>query len=222
MSKLITPDQIKHNFNILGCAQLYDSSPKNGHIIKLPLVARTPIKKAAGPVFPVITDNDMLPCLQGLEAAPPGSVLYIKNVSEQSEALAGDIFVTAAREQGLAAVIVEGAIRDIDTLQELNFPIFSTEVTFASAKTAKAASTTVPSPISCEGFVMDPEDWIFIDSDGVLVIKQKMVTTVYKAAMILHNREEELRNQLESGKRLSDLCGLNDYLAGRATLRFEA
>jgi 4-hydroxy-4-methyl-2-oxoglutarate aldolase len=215
--------EIKDSFQLLGCAQLYDAAMKYSYCLTIPLKSRTSIKKLAGPIFPIITDNDMLPCLQALDLAPRGSVLFIHNISaEYSEALAGDIFVTAAREQGLGGLIVNGAVRDIDVIDNMGFPVFSKEVTFVSAKTANVASTSVPATIKLPNVVLEPGDWIFADSDGVLLVKQKFMGIVYKAAMVLSNREEDLRIKLLDKNRLSDLCGLHDYLEGRAPLKFDA
>lgn len=214
--------EMKQSFQLLGCAQLHDAAMQYSTYLKVSLTTRTSIKKLAGPVFPVITDNDMLPCLQALDAAPAGSVLFVQNQSGKSEALAGDIFVTAAKQQGLEGLIVNGAVRDIDVIENMGFPVFSNSVTFVSAKTAKAASAAIPATVVLDGVELEPMDWIFADSDGVLLIKKKYMKTVYKAAMMLRNREEDLRQRIAGGERLSDLCGLHDFVAGKAELKFEA
>lgn len=212
---------IKEDFKSLGCAQLYDAATKYCKVLPLSLKSRTAINCLAGPVFPVITDNDMLPCLQALDLAPEGSIIFIHNQSEVSEALAGDIFVTAAISQNIEGLVINGAVRDIDTIESMGLPVFSKEVTFVSAKTAQVASNNIPCKISIDDFEIEPNDWIFIDSDGALLVKETYLSVVYKSAKILRKREEELRMRLINGERLSELCGLKDYLEGNGLLRFE-
>ncbi|KOP23024.1 demethylmenaquinone methyltransferase [Hapalosiphon sp. MRB220] len=213
--------RVSQAFEKMGCAQLQDASSEHTHVLNLPIVCRTPRKRMAGPVFPVETANDMLPCLQALDQAPPGSILFIQNTAEQSEALAGDIFVTAAYQQGLGGLIVNGAVRDIDFLPELNFPVFSRSVTYVSAKTAEIPAVKLPCSIYLGTFLLEPGDWIFGDSDGLLLIKQKHLSAVFAAATVLRDREETLKTALLKGQRLGVICGLEDFLAGRGELKFE-
>jgi regulator of RNase E activity RraA len=207
-------------FGALGCALLHDAAPEYAKVVDAPLRSRTHLS-AVGPVFPVATDNDMLPCLQALDMAPPGWVILVRNTAAESEALAGDIFATACKQRGIAGLIVEGAVRDVDTLQGLGFPVYSSQVTYVSAKTAKVPARQVPETVTVGSCTMEPGDWIIADSDGVLTLPERYVNAVLHAAALLGQREEELKGKLRGGETLSELCGLADFLAGRAPLRFE-
>lgn len=215
-------ESIQRAFKKMGCAQLHDASNQYTHVLRLPITARVPGKQLAGPVFPVITHNDMLPCLQALDMAPKDSILFIHNVAEQSEALAGDIYVTAAKSQGISGIIINGAIRDIDFLAEIDLPVYSRDVTYVSAKTAQVPAAELPSCIDFEDFTLELGDWIFADSDGLLVVKEKHLSAVFNGAVILQNREQELKDRLKKGERLGELCGLRDFLEGRGPLKFDA
>ncbi|WP_424217327.1 RraA family protein (plasmid) [Streptomyces sp. BI20] len=208
-------------FAPLGCALLHDAAPDHAAVVDAPLRSRTPGLPIAGPVFPVHTDNDMLPVLQALDQAPPGWVILVRNTAARSEALAGDIMATACKHRGLAGLIVDGAVRDVDTLPAIGFPVHSTEVTFVSAKTAKVPARQVPETVTVGGRTLRPGDWIFADGDGVLTVPAETAGPVIRAAVLLGRREEELRARLRAGETMGDLCGLADFLAGRAPLRFE-
>ncbi|WP_460060568.1 RraA family protein [Streptomyces sp. YKOK-I1] len=217
----VTVRRLASLFDRLGCALLHDAAPDVATVVDTPLRSRTPGLSAAGPAFPVATDNDMLPCLQALDLAPPGSVIVVHNTTERSEALAGDIYVTACKERGIAGLIVDGAVRDVDSLPEMAFPVFSSQVTYVSAKTAKAPAREVPESVTLGSCTLRPGDWIFADGDGVLTVTQRYVSAVLRAAVLLAEREEELKGKLRAGETLGELCGLGDFLAGRAPLRFE-
>lgn len=221
---LYVPDRmlkVQQEFCRMGCAQLRDAAPEYTHVLDLPLTQRTPGKRLAGQVFPVETENDMLPCLQALDAAPQGAILFIQDISGKSEALAGDIYVTAASQQGLGGLIVNGAARDVDFLPELNFSVFSRSINYVSAKMAKTPSMNIPCSVQLGDLLLEPGDWIFGDGDGLLVIKQQYFSAVFTGALMLCGREEALKAALREGRRMSELCGLEDFLAGRAELKFE-
>jgi 4-hydroxy-4-methyl-2-oxoglutarate aldolase len=205
----------------LSCALLRDAAPSYTRVVQSSVRCRTPGRSAAGPVFPVSTANDMLPCLQALHEAPAGSVIVLCNTAAESEALAGDIFVTACKQRGLGGLVVQGAVRDVDALQDLDFPVFSSQVTYQSAKTAKVPAARVPQTVTIGSCTLEPGEWLIADGDGMLAIPGKYVSAIARAAILLNQREEELKTRLRGGETLGDLCGLDDFLAGRAPLRFE-
>lgn len=206
----------------LSCAALYDASGGRAHHVDIRAECRTRAHRFAGPVVPVATGNDMLPGLQALHVARPGEVLYVRNEGPGNDALAGDIFLSAAREQKVAALVVEGAVRDLDECENFGVPVYSTDVTFVSAKTAVEPARDVPVPLEMQGFALEPGMWLFGDRDGLVAVSAEDVGAVIKAALLLAERERELRSQILGGDvRLTDLIGLEDYLAGRGDLTFE-
>ncbi len=208
-------------FASVGCAQLYDACGGRARPIGAGLTLRTPGLRLAGPAVTVGTDNDMLPGLQALAAAPPGAVLYLQNQGSGNDALAGDIFLSACRQQQVAGLVIEGAVRDIDQLTEIGVPVFSSTVSFVSAKTAESPAREVPEVLIVEGRELVPGTWLFGDSDGLLAVPARYVTAVCTAAALLHKREEQLRKTLEEGAApLSELIGLRAYLAGEGELSF--
>ncbi|MCX4778470.1 RraA family protein [Streptomyces sp. NBC_01264] len=231
-----TPDEqriaeIRADFAGFGCAQLRDAAPKYVEVVAWPLQRRTPVTHLAGPAFPVATDNDMLPVLQGLDATPPGHVLLVTNTAPRSEALAGDILATAAVAQGLGGLVVNGAVRDVGYLRGLDLAVYSTEVDIISAKTALVPAAQLPMevtvPIVDESGSVDATievgagDWVFGDEDAVVLVRARHLSAVFSAARILQGQEEQLREALRGGHRLSEVCGLHDYIAGTGPLRMD-
>jgi 4-hydroxy-4-methyl-2-oxoglutarate aldolase len=215
------PSRISRAFARIGCAQLYDACGGHAWPVDAGLRLRTPGLRLAGPAVPVGTDNDMLPALQALDAAAPGSVLYVQNQGTGNDALAGDIFLTACRQQGIAGLVVEGAVRDVDQLTDIGVPVFSSDVTFVSAKTAVSPAREVPETLVVDGRELVPGTWLFGDGDGLLAVPAEYASAVSAAALLLHEREEELRHALAEGEaRLGDLIGLRAYLNGEKALSF--
>ncbi len=212
---------VHNRFNSLGCAQLNDASRKRTIPLDGSIVNRIRHMKLSGPAYPVNAENDMLPGLQALYTAPRGAVLFINNVAPVSEALVGDIFVLDAARRGLGGIVVNGAIRDLDDIEELGVPVFSRSVTFISAKTAVSPSRVVPDRVSVSGVEIVPGDWIFGDNDGMLVVRRQHVSAVLNGALVVEKREAALKVAIASGQSLGDLSGLPGFLAGQGPLKFE-
>lgn len=217
---------IQAKFQESGCAQLSDACSKSnleemGFSLGLNIINRTPNIKLCGPVFPVNTENDMLPCLQALHEAPQGYVIFLNNLSEESEALAGDIFVTDAIRAKCSGLVINGAVRDVADINKLGFPVFSKTVNFVSAKTAVKPARTVPEAVIVNGKTIYPNDWIFGDNDGVFVVRQKYLTALMFSIQVVQAREDELKTEIMKGNRIGDLCGLTDFVEGKATLKFD-
>jgi 4-hydroxy-4-methyl-2-oxoglutarate aldolase len=211
---------IAARFSEIGVAQIADAAGSVISVLDLPLRRRTAATHICGPAFPVQTNDDMLPCLQALAAAPAGSVLYIANIAERSEALIGDLFAEAAQAQGLAGIVVDGAARDLADIGPMNFPIFSTSVTFVSARTTDLPCDTIPQPVRSGGVLIGPGDWIFGDPDGFCVVPTSRVDAALMGAAVLRNHELKLKERLRGGDRLDVLTGLDKFLAGTGDLGF--
>ncbi|WP_102582713.1 RraA family protein [Vibrio tasmaniensis] len=211
--------KIKRSFEKFGCAQIYDSAMEYCQRIELDVTCVTTDNVLAAPVYPVNTNNDMLPCIQALEHTPKGWCVFLNNTASRSEALAGDIYCTAACSQGLAGIVINGAIRDIDHLDSISIPVYAREITFQSAKTAEVPAAELPQKVNIDDVTLSYGDWIFADSDGMLVVKREHLSAVFASATILHKQEERFRRKLESGERLSVLIGLDAFLRGEQELR---
>ena len=213
--------EVREAFARVSTAQMADAAGQLVQRVDRPFVARNGRPRVCGPAFPVETDDDMLPCLQALAAVPRGHVLVIVNRTSPSEALVGDIYLTSALVQGVAGVVVDGAVRDLEDLQEIDVPVFSTEVTFASARTTDRRADAVPATVSLGGADIAPGDWICGDLDGFLVAPAREVRAVMLAAAILREREEALRATIRgTGSTLAELTNLESYLRGEAPLGF--
>jgi 4-hydroxy-4-methyl-2-oxoglutarate aldolase len=211
---------VRERFRAIGVAQLSDVGGEYVRVLRLALTARTRPKEVCGPLFPVETDNDMLPCLQALASAPAGAVVYIKNRAEESEALVGDIFATAAHVQGLGGIVVDGAVRDLADLGEMEIPVFSTSVTFLSARTTTVRALTVPHSVRSGGTTLSPGEWLFGDPDGFLVVPAEHANALLLGGRLLRDREESLKDAIRRGEPFSKITGLDGFLAGSGPLGF--
>lgn len=218
--------RVRDEFESLSTSQLRDAAPARVAVSHWRLIRRGRQERLVGPVFPVQTANDMLPVLQGVQACPPGWILVLENTSEKSEALAGEIVATAAVQQGLGGLVIKGALRDTKEVAASNLPVWSTDVNIVSAKTAAQPAASIPgmwpsglSPMVNLSFRVG--DWLIIDRDAAVTVRDAEISAVFGAARLLAAREGMLLEALRAGRRLDDIVGLDAYLRGEGPLAME-
>ncbi len=133
-----------------------------------------PSMKVAGPALTVeVRPGDNLMLHAALAMAQPGDVIIVDGKADQTCALIGEIMVTQAKARGLAGVIIDAAVRDVEALQALGFPVFSFGANPCGP--TKLVPGRVNWPISIGGVVVNPGDLVVGDADGVVVIERERV-----------------------------------------------
>ncbi|WP_312116346.1 RraA family protein [Brevibacillus reuszeri] len=138
--------------------------------------------RIAGRAFTVqMPIGDNLTVLQAIREAQPGDVLVIDAKGDTYRAIAGDFIVGLAQTLGIQGIVVDGVIRDIIGIKQLDFPVFCKGTTVAAS--AKAGWGQMNVPISCGGTSISPGDMIVGDADGVVVIPQSMEQQILSQAL---------------------------------------
>jgi len=118
-------------------------------------------------VFP----GDNLMVHKSLDLASPGDVLVIDASSSMMTAVIGDLVSTKARHRGIAGVVVDGLVRDLDGILALgDLPVFARGTTPLGP--LHRGPGEVNYPVSVGGIVVNPGDVIVGDADGVVVVPQ--------------------------------------------------
>ncbi len=163
----------------------------------------------AGPAVTAdCAEGSLLAVFAALEHADPGDVLCM--TAPGLTAYLGDLLATKILNRGLVAVVVDGLIRDSDTLARLPISIFARGVTPAARRGSDPGRSMVP--ILVGGVEVNPGDWIAGDGDGVVVmpadeldaileraeegarIKATMMARIKVGASVLDAVNEEGRN----------------------------
>ncbi|WP_379969261.1 RraA family protein [Ectobacillus sp. sgz5001026] len=134
--------------------------------------------KLAGRALTVkVPVGDNLAVLKAIRESKPGDILVIDAKGDQYRAIAGDFVVGMAKTLGVGGIVVDGVIRDIIGIKELNFPVFSKGTAVASS--GKTGIGDINIPISCGGASITPGDIIVGDADGVVVIPQSIEQEIF-------------------------------------------
>lgn len=138
--------------------------------------------KIAGEAYTVkLPVGDNLHLLKALKEVKPGDILMVDVKGDTYRAIAGDFVVGMMQTLEVGGLVVDGVIRDLMDIKELNFPVFSKGTTVSSG--GKNGPGEINVPISCGGTSVNPGDIVVGDVDGVVVIPRDQAQAVLEKAL---------------------------------------
>lgn len=163
-------------------------------------------KKVVGKAVTVFTlDGDWAKPVEAIDLAKEGDVIVIK-CSGDSSAIWGELATRSCINKRIAGVVIDGAVRDVDDIIKLGFPIFAKKVVPNAGEPKGFGEINVK--IVCGGVEVNPGDWIIADDNGVMVIPKKRVYEIARRALEVKKNEDRVRAEIVSGKTLADVIEL--------------
>jgi len=141
-----------------------------------------------------------------VELAGPADIIVIEQHADAEAASWGGLLSLGASVRGVAGVIVDGPVRDIDEARALHFPVFARKLT---AKTARGRIVELGTnvPITFEGVVVNPGDYAIADSSAVIFIAAADIDRVLDAAEAIAAKEEAMANAVRAGEPIGTVMG---------------
>jgi 4-hydroxy-4-methyl-2-oxoglutarate aldolase len=168
-----------------------------------------PSAHALGPAFTVQgAAGDNLALHHAVSTAEPGEIVVLAVDEEQQIAHLGEIVALAARERGVAGVVVDGAVRDRAQLEEIGVPVFHRGT--SPRGPGKSGPGALRVPVTMAGVEISPGDLVCADADGIAVVGAGVAAAVVKAAEALEAREREIIAAISRGETTVDIYGLED------------
>lgn len=143
-----------------------------------------------------------------------GDVLVIDGQGELNTALWGTLITEAARLNGLAGVVIDGAVRDIASIRRDHLPVFARGVVPNAGGAEYSGELNVP--IQCGGVPVRPNDWIVGDEDGVVVIPLERLDAVVEKAELLSKLEKRIAHAVRRGMDLASILRYDEVLARKS------
>jgi len=165
--------------------------------------------KVCGPALTVeCPPQDNLMLHVAVAGAEPGVVIVATVGGYLLAGAWGEILTEAARARGVAGLVIDGAVRDIDAIEALQFPVFSRGLAIGSC--SKEQSGTVNVAIELGGVEVRTGDLVFGNADGLVIVPAERMDEVYTAAVARRDREADIIAGLREGRTTMDLLGLSD------------
>jgi len=168
-----------------------------------------PEQKIAGPALTVNLSIDCLvDCMPVLSRAQPGDVIVLACHGAMQTAMWGGLMSTLSQKVGIAAGIVDGAIRDVDEIRDLDFPVWYRGTVPRPSPTAVHNQTEpvqVNVPVVISGQVIAPGDIVVADENGIAVVPSANAEEVLAGTRHQIDKERVIREKIKSGAGVAQL-----------------
>ena len=199
--------QLKEAFSKVSTPNISDAMHKKGamHGIR-------PIKLGfhmVGEALTVSTINgDWAKPIEAIDKAKKGQVIVV-DVDGGETAIWGELATWSAKVKGLAGVVIDGAIRDLDDIVKMDFPMFCRHIS-SSAGEPKGFGE-IGAEIQCGGQTAHSGDWIIGDDSGVVVVPREIAQEIANRALDVKEHEDRIREEIKGGGSLGSVLKLKKW-----------
>lgn len=141
-----------------------------------------------------VPEGDNLMFHKAMDLAQPGDIIVIDAGGDVSRAIFGELMITYCKSRGIAGVVVDGSVRDADTLEQMDFPVYAKGVTPNGPYKNGPGEINVPVVIG--GKMICPGDILVGDRDGLIVIKPEDAKALAEATREVGKKEAGIMEKI--------------------------
>lgn len=166
-----------------------------------------PNTKLIGPAFTVkYSSYDHKPKIfknagNYIDDVPLQSVIVIDNQGRKDCTTWGDILTQFAQINKISGTIVNGAVRDVEFIRSVHYPVYSSGIYMRSGKN-RVYKSDQQCTLNINGVLVNPEDIVIGDDDGVLVVPKKILHEVIDKVKNIKKTEKNIIESIKNGNSL--------------------
>lgn len=208
IAKKYTEDDLFDAFSKVSTCNISDAYHKKGVVFGLhPYIKRN--EKMIGRALTVQTTNgDWAKPVEAIDIAKPGDVIVI-DVGGAPMAVWGELASNSAMMNGVKGVVIDGAIRDIDDIENLGFPAFARTAVPCAGEAKGYGGIGIE--ITVGGQKVRTGDWIIGDESGLIVVPKEEAVEVANRALDVHEHETRTRAEIRRGSTLSKVNEISKW-----------
>ena len=188
-----------------GTAAIHEAAGRIGDLH--PLIRAVTGGHLAGVAITVICPpGDNLTLHHAIYVAEPGDVIVCTVSDAPNCGYWGEVMTVAALERGVAGLVIDGGVRDLERIRALGFPVFAPHVCMHG--TSKHAFGRINHPLVIGGVLVSPGDIVIGDCDGVVVVGSQELSRICAEAEARKAKERWLVDELRKNRTTLDLLGL--------------
>jgi len=153
-------------------------------------------------------DGDWAKPIEAIDQAEKGEIIVV-DVNGGRTAIWGELATWSAKIKGIGGVVIDGAIRDLDDLVKIDFPVFSRHVS-PNAGEPKGLGE-IGAEIKCGNQTVKTGDWIIGDDSGVVVVPQEIAQEIANRALDVKEHENRIREEIKDGGSLGTVVKVKKW-----------
>lgn len=169
---------------------------------------KEPLKFAGKAVTVRAYNGDWSKPVEAIDVAQEGEVIVI-DACEGKDAVWGELASWSCKQKGIAAVVIDGAIRDVDDIREIKFPAFARYITPTAGEPRGMGE--INTSIECGNQKIEAGDWIIGDQSGVVVVPKYKAKEIANRAIDVLEKENRIREEIQRGSTLSKVIKLKKW-----------
>lgn len=199
--------ELKKAFSLVSTPNISDAMHKQGVMQDI-----RPVKLGFHMVGRALTvktiDGDWAKPVEAIDKAKNGEVVVV-DVNGGKTAIWGELATWSAKLKGLSGVVIDGAVRDLDDLVKIDFPVFARHVS-SNAGEPKGFGE-IGAEIKCGNQTVQTGDWIIGDDSGVVVVPQEISQEIANRALDVKEHENRIREEIKSGGSLGTVVKVKKW-----------